>query len=117
MTERDWAVMTDLNGGPLGQIHPVTMDLLITILVGVLMAGWFFGLQRRASPMVLLMILGLSTAVTYAGALLAAEVGAILFWLGFAFPLAAQFLLDSVGLNRQPRTNPDVSWGLSASAR
>ena len=106
MTERDWAVMTDLNGGPLGQIHPVTMDLFITILVGILMAGWFFGLQRRASPMVLLMILGLSTAVTYAGALLAAEVGAILFWLGFAFPLAAQFLLDSVGLNRQTEDRP-----------
>ncbi len=100
------AGLTDGSGGLLGNINPVTLDLFVTGLVALLAIGWYTGLQRRVRPMTLLAVLGLSTVFSFAGQGLGGGLATVLFWLGFGFPFAAQFLFDAGSLNESRADRP-----------
>ncbi len=86
------------SGGILGNVHPVTLDLALTLVVCGLLVAWQAGLQRAASPPILLAVLLVSTVVAYGG-LLAGAFAVVVFWLGLAFPVVAQFAFDAERLN------------------
>jgi len=100
------AGLDDASGGLLGVIQPVTLDLFITGLVAIMALGWFAGLQRRVPPFTLLAILALSTIYAFATSRALSGLAVLLFWLGFGFPLAAQFLFDAASLNERRADRP-----------
>ena len=97
-----WDSPPDAGGGLalLGNVHPMTLDLGVTVLVlglGVLAA------RRRAGPVgapLLLALLATSTVIAYGDQFTPASLAVILFWIGLAFPVFVQYGLDAVALNR-----------------
>ncbi len=90
-----------------GNVHPVTIDAGITMLV---LIGSLVALRSdaRMSPPLLLALLVTSTVAAYGNLLTPETWAALLFWIGLASPLFIQFgfdasKLNTVGSNRSAR--------------
>ncbi|MBA3687591.1 MAG: hypothetical protein H0W81_01950 [Chloroflexi bacterium] len=84
----------------LGQVHPITLDLVLTAVVLGLSIAWWAGWQKHVRPPELLVVLVLSTLVAYGGSA-AGIFGVVLFWVGLGFPILAQFVFDARALNEE----------------
>ncbi|MFN2483698.1 MAG: hypothetical protein ABR509_02005 [Candidatus Limnocylindria bacterium] len=87
-------------GGLFGFVNAMTLDLGLTILVGILAAAWWAGRQRAADPPTLLAVLVVSTVIAYGAVPLTGLLGIIAFWVALGFPIVAQFAFDAEPLNR-----------------
>jgi hypothetical protein len=82
-----------------GNVHPITLDIAVTVLVLALGAWSMRRSNGPIGPTLLLALLATSTVIAYGDQFTPASWAVVLFWVGLAFPVFVQFGLDARSLN------------------